>query len=199
MKNNSISSRQRWNERYANLSLQRQTEPARFVTACLSRLPGRGQALDVAAGAGRHTLALVRRGLSVDAVDISAQGLRLAQQRVRTIPLAPGQHVHFIVADIERPWLPRRTYDVIVITRFLYRPLFPLLKACLTPGGWLIYETFLFEPKAKSNRRSMRREFLLEHEELKVAFSDFAILFYDEVKVDGLPVAQLLARKPTGA
>lgn len=196
MNNNPISSCRRWNERYANLSPQRQLKPSQFVATCLSRLPDRGQALDVAAGAGRHTLALVRRGLSVDAVDISTQGLRLAQQRVRTLPLAAGQHVHFIVADLERPWLPRRTYDVILITRFLHRPLFPLLKACLAPGGWLIYETFLFKPNAKSNHRSMRREFLLKPEELKEAFSDFEILFYDEVTIDELPVAQLLARKP---
>ncbi len=193
---NRLPSRRRWDQRYATFSPTARAEPIPFVAACLPKLPGRGRALDVAAGAGRHAIALARRGLLVDAVDISWQGLRLAQQRAIEANLIPGQQIRFIVADVERPWLPHGCYEVIVVALFLCRSLFPLIKERLAPGGWLVYETFIADPETALPGHSMRREFLLERNELKEAFSDFEILFYDESYYNDKATAQLLARKP---
>jgi SAM-dependent methyltransferase len=172
------------------LSSKDRREPTSFVAACLAQLPKQGSALDVAAGAGRHSLALARHGLQVDAVDISCQGLHLAQQCAK----ATGAPIRFIVADIERPWLPHRFYDIILVSFFLYRPLFPLIKECLQPGGWLIYETLTTDQQVGLDE-PMRREFLLEPGELKTAFADFEVLFYDEADHGNRVTAQLLARK----
>ncbi len=188
--------RQRWDQRYSTFPPRKRSEPIPFVAACLPKLPEQGRALDIAAGAGRHTIALARRGLSVDAVDISWSGLRLAQQRAIEANLIPGRQIHFIVADVERPWLPYGCYEVILVALFLYRPLFPLIKDRLAPGGWLVYETFIADPETALAGHSMRREFLLERNELKDAFSDFEILFYDESHYNSKATAQLLARKP---
>lgn len=188
--------RQRWNHRYATLPLHARLKPTPFVISCLPKLPVCGRALDVAAGAGRHTIALARRGLQVDAVDISWQGLQLARQRASEAQLSPEAQVNFIVADLERPWLPRCHYDVVLVSFFLHRPLFPLIKERLLPGGRLIYETYTVEQKELSYARSMRRKFLLEHGELRRAFSDFEILFYDEGNHNDKATAQLLAEKP---
>lgn len=186
--------RQRWDERYAAFLPWERQEPTPFVAACLPRLPQHGWALDVAAGAGRHSLALAQHGLQVDAVDISGQGLRLAQQRAREAGVA----IRFMVADLERPWLPRRSYDVILVSFFLYRPLFPLIRASLQPGGWLVYETLTAGQKFHSSRQPTRPDFLLQPQELQVAFADFEILFYAEVNQDQRATAQLLARKVAG-
>jgi 2-polyprenyl-3-methyl-5-hydroxy-6-metoxy-1,4-benzoquinol methylase len=183
--------RQRWDDRYAAFTPQERQEPTPFVAACLPKLPQHGWALDVAAGAGRHSLALARHGLQVDAVDLSCQGLRLARQRA----LEAGLAIRFIVADLERPWLPRRSYDVILVSFFLYRPLFPLIRACLQPGGWLVYETLTAEQKFRSNHQPTQPDFLLQPGELRAAFADFEILFYAEVNQDQRATAQLLARK----
>jgi protein-L-isoaspartate O-methyltransferase len=183
---------QRWDERYANLSPKDRRKPTAFVTACLPQLPQQGWALDVAAGTGRHSVALARHGLHVDAVDISAQGLHLAQERASQA----GVEIRFIIADIERSWLPQRSYEVILVSFFLHRPLFPLLKARLRRGGWLVYETFTLDQEQNSARYPMRREFLLHPGELKQAFADFEILFYDEGQHQQGATAQLLARKP---
>lgn len=188
------SPRQRWDDRYATFSPDERREPTAFVAACLSHLPRQGNALDIAAGAGRHSLVLAQHGLQVDAVDISGQGLRLAQQRA----IKAGLTIRFIVADLERPWLPRRNYDVILVSFFLYRPLFPLIKARLQPGGWLIYETLTIGQKFDSARQPTRSDFLLQPQELKEAFADFDLLFYDEVNQDRRATAQLLARKTAG-
>lgn len=187
----SSSPRRRWDERYATFAPEERQEPTPFVTACLPHLPQYGWALDVAAGAGRHSLALARHGLHVDAVDISCQGLRLAQQRAREA----GLPIHFIVADLERPWLPRRKYDALLVSFFLYRPLFPLIRACLRPGGWLVYETLTAEQKFHPHRQPTRPDFLLQPQELQAAFADFDILFYAEVNENQRATAQLLARK----
>ncbi|MBI1876978.1 MAG: methyltransferase domain-containing protein [Chloroflexi bacterium] len=188
------SPRQRWDERYASLAPQERWEPTPFVTACLPQLPRQGSALDIAAGAGRHSLALAQHGLHVDAVDISGQGLHLAQQRAWEAGLTPGA-ICFILADLERPWLPQRCYDVILVSFFLYRPLFSLIKERLRPGGWLVYETLTTTQTFGPGHQLTRREFLLEPQELKQAFAEFEILFYAEVNQGQRATAQLLARK----
>jgi SAM-dependent methyltransferase len=188
--------RQKWEQRYVALSLQDRAEPNPFILTYLDWLPLHGWALDVAAGAGRHSVLLATRGLCVDAVDISWQGLRLARQRAQAAGVADS--LHCIVADIEQPWLPRRAYDVVLITYFLYRPLLPLLKDRLRPGGWLMYETFVLSP-AENTANSLRR-FWLQPAELRTFFSDFKVLFYDEVCHEGhhagRVTAQLVAQKP---
>jgi SAM-dependent methyltransferase len=189
---NPLSPRQRWDERYSQLSPKDRQEPTAFVAACLPRLPNQGHALDVAAGMGRHSLALAHHGLRVDAVDISAQGLAIAQQRAR----AAGLDIRFILADLEQPWLPQRSYEVILVSFFLYRPLFPLIKARLSPGGWLIVETYTTAQTTHTGQQPLRPEFLLKPLELRQAFADFEILFYDEGQHSRGVTAQLLARKP---
>jgi tellurite methyltransferase len=191
----SVSARQRWDERYATFSSKSRLEPTLFVTACLPKLPTRGWALDVAAGAGRHAIALAQRGLRVDAVDISCRGLGLARQRAMAVNLISGKHIRLIALDIERPWLPYRRYDVILVSFFLYRPLFRLIRARLVPGGWLVYESYTTDQVHTSGGRPLRRDFLLEQNELRDAFSDYEILYYDEGNHNDKATAQLLARK----
>ncbi len=190
-----LPARQRWDRRYAALHPVSRREPTVFVVCCLPHLPTRGCALDIAAGAGRHTLALARRGLQVDAVDISWQGLQLARQRA--IEDGISAKIQFIVADVERAWLPHRQYNVILVSYFLHRPLIPLIKERLRPGGWLVYETFTVGQLQKSyHQRPSRREMYLEPDELRATFSSgIEAMFYDEGDHNGRVTAQLLAQK----
>lgn len=188
--------RQRWNHRYADLPPDARFVPTPFVTGCLPHLPPTGRALDIAAGAGRHVIGLARHGLRVDAVDISEHGLALAQQRWRAVTPPLPHPPQLIVADIERPWLPHAAYDVVLVSFFLHRPLFPLIKTRLRPGGWLIYESFTVEQADAPPHHPIRPHFLLAPHELKNAFADFDLLFYDEGWHHGKATAQLLARKP---
>lgn len=173
--------RHKWDQRYAALTSTELNEPTAFVASYLPQLSGPGRALDIAAGPGRNSLALVRRGFRVDAVDISWQGLSLGRQRALAMGLTAAQ-IRFIVADVERPWLPQGPYDLILVSRFLYRPLFPLIKDRLRAGGWLMYETFLAEAKAQPERcDSVSEHYLLKPDELRIAFADFEIIYYREI------------------
>jgi SAM-dependent methyltransferase len=96
--------------------------------------PG-GYVLDLACGSGRHARHLAGRGYRVEAVDRDAEAL-----------LALGGSAAITVrhADLEGGVWPYTdgTFDGIVVTNYLFRPLLPLIAASLAPGGMLIYETF---------------------------------------------------------
>jgi len=137
--------------------------------------PG-GRVLDVAAGSGRHARWLAARGLEVEALDRDADALAL---------LAGVAGVTPHCADIESlPW-PCSTgaYAGVVVTNYLYRPLFGDLIAALAAGGVLIYETF-----AAGNERFGRPSnpaFLLKPGELlEVARGRLRVVAYEDLEVD---------------
>jgi SAM-dependent methyltransferase len=128
-----------------------------------------GTVLDVACGGGRHAGFFLQRKLKVVAVD----------REPRQVPGA-----RFIQADLEdgSPWpLPGERFEGIVVTNYLYRPLFPRLVASLSPGGVLIYETFM----AGNERfgKPSNPAFLLRPGELLEAFADLTVKGFEEGEV----------------
>ena len=118
-------------------------------------LPAGTRVLDVACGRGRHVRLLAGAGHRVTAIDREAELLAPLAGLARTV-----------VADIEvAPWpLPGETFDAVLVTNYLWRPLFPGLLAAVAPGGLLIYETFALAQAAIGRPR--RPEFLLRPGEL---------------------------------
>lgn len=154
--------------------------PAQFLIEQWHRLP-LGMALDVAAGEGRHTLYLASRGYHVDAVDRDAAAL----ERLETAARSRGYDtIATRVVDLELPPphdpnLGRERYDVILVFFYLHRPLFPLLRAALKPGGVLVYETFTIDNHLRY-QHPKRQEFCLAPNELLDLASGLRIVHYDE-------------------
>ena len=130
--------------------------------------PG-GAVLDVAAGSGRHTTWLAGRGYTVTAIDRDGEAMRALAARAEVV-----------VADLEAgPWpLAGRSFDALVVTNYLWRPLFTTLAAALAPGGVLLYETFA--AGNDSVGRPARREFLLDRGELLAAFAGLRIVAFED-------------------
>lgn len=160
------------------------------MTRWLPSFPTEGLALDIAAGAGRHSLALAQHGLYVHAVDISFEGLKILKDAA-----SASQKITPIILDLERGWLPHAEYDVIINFLFLERAVFPAMKQRLKPGGWLLIETFTVEQLTLPHKAHLRRHFLLEKHELYDIFADMEIVFYNEGLSYGNYTAQLVARK----
>lgn len=134
--------------------------------------PGGARVLDLACGQGRHSRWLMRQGHQVTAVDRDAQALAgLAEL---------GPWVRTLQADLENgPWpLEGREFEAVVVTNYLWRPLWPRILASLAPGGLLVYETFA--DGNASVGRPARPEFLLQSGELLRICAGLRIVAYED-------------------
>jgi SAM-dependent methyltransferase len=134
--------------------------------------PG-GRVLDLACGSGRHVHWLARQGFSVTAVDRDAPALE---------PLRAIADV--LVADLEgQPWpLAAQRFDAVVVTNYLWRPLWPHIRAALGDGAVLIYETF--SAGNASVGRPSCADFLLRPGELLEAARGLRIVGYEDGFLD---------------
>ncbi len=163
-----------------------------WLFECADLLPRTGRALDVACGRGRHALLLASMGLHVTAVDRDAAALERLQDQADRLGLALATRV----VDLEAPDtdLGGDAYDLVLVTRFLHRPLFPQLRQALARGGLLVYETFLEEQAAHG--RPTNPDYLLKAGELAELVRPLEVLRSVEGEVEGKWVAAVAARRP---
>ena len=145
------------------------SRPSDWVLKWSSLIIKKGKVLDIACGGGRHSVFFANGGYFVTALD----------KDVSRLPHNP--RIKTIKSDIEdlSAWpLAGEKFNGIIVTNFLYRPLFPILSRSLFPNGVLIYETFGMGNECYGRPRNKR--FLLEPGELLEAFSkDFIIIAYE--------------------
>jgi hypothetical protein len=108
-----------------------------------------------------------------------------------------------IAADIEAgPWpLAGRTFDLVLVCNYLWRPLLDTVLASVAPGGSLIYETFA-NGQQRIGRPS-RPDFLLQRAELLAHLRGWEVTaFEDMFEPAGSPgvnarfVQRVAARRP---
>src|SRR5471032_651693 len=145
-------------------------------------------ALDVAMGSGRHAVPLARAGFTTFGMDIREEPVRAAIAAGR----AEGVTIRGWCADLTQHPLPRGRFDLVVVCRYLQRDLFDDLRAAVTPGGIVIYETFTTKQR-DLGRPPASADHLLEPDELRRRFDGFELLFYEEVATPDA-VARLVAR-----
>ncbi len=186
-----IDDRTHWNERYRSRSHPQ--EAAAVVREYADLAPGR-RALDVAAGNGRNALFLAAKGFTVDALDISDEGLyAFAGKSPRVRP---------VCVDLDRFDIPRGRYDLIVNILYVNRRVFPGLREGLRPGGVLIFESLL-EPDDPAAAAGRRRDYYLRENELLHSFLSLHLLFYREAETSGQEegprrLASLVGRRRAG-
>jgi SAM-dependent methyltransferase len=155
--------------------------PSPWVERWAPQIRPGGTVLDVATGAGRHALYLARMGFEVEAVDRDLE------------PFADrAAPVRLVEADLEAgPWpYAARAFDGIVVTRYLHRPLLPLLAAALEPGGILIYETFA-QGHERFGKPSNPAFLLAPGELLEAVRGRLRVLAYEDLTVAGAHPAAL--------
>ena len=124
-----------WDERYADKQ-QWSAGPNRLIAELLTDLPP-GDAVDLAAGEGRHALWLAGLGWRTTAVDFSGVGLARGRQQ-------PGaDRVTWVVADVLTWTAPPASQDLVLVA-YLHLPpedtlpLFTRTVTWLRPGGRLL-------------------------------------------------------------
>jgi SAM-dependent methyltransferase len=161
-----------------------------WISALAARVPQNRRALDVATGRGRHAIPMAKAGFRVFGVDIRAEAVRDAIARAA----AQGLLLRGWSADLTQHPLPSHRFELIVVTRYLQRDLFPVLKDALVPRGAIVYETFTEAQRALGHGPTSP-DHLLRPGELKGYFEDFDVIYDAEVaSPDAL--ARLVAVKP---
>lgn len=185
----------KWNSRYS-YSGEPLPAPARVLSSGIRWLPlgedGRVvesenplSALDLACGRAANGHWLAQRGFHVSAWDFSETVV--AEIRSRKPQLLLDAAVRDV---IEHPPEPR-SFNVIVVSRFLHRALCPAIADALKPGGVLFYQTFTH---GLSNP-----DYLLAPNELLSLFGELKVLEYHEPLPDASDKAsaRLIARRST--
>ena len=151
--------------------------PSPWVCRWAGLIRSGGRVLDVACGHGRHLRYLRSLGFAVVGVDRDGAAVD-AFKGIGSV------EIH--VADIEAGSWPfaAAAFDGVIVTNYLWRPLFPNLVEALRSGGVLIYETF-----ALGNERYGRPSnpaFLLRPNELLHSVEPLAVVAFEQ----GLIAAQ---------
>jgi SAM-dependent methyltransferase len=138
-----------------NESIHGLNPPSEWIERHSTRIPKHGSVLDVACGAGRHMKQLSALGFECLGIDRNELALSHA-----------SAHGEVICADIEAAtWpIPGRLFDAVIVTNYLWRPLFPTLIQSLKPNGLWLYETFALGQETVG--KPSRPEFLLRPGEL---------------------------------
>lgn len=168
--------------------------PSDWVRRWSRLLAPQSSVLDIGCGQGRHMKLLAEQGHAVTGIDISPVATRAAAVFGETV-----------LADIENAAWPlmdglrARQFDGVIVTNYLWRPLFARIVESLTPGGLLIYETFT-DGQEKIGRPS-RPDFLLRRGELLTAFDRLQLIGFEEGFLDQPPrcVQRIVATRPSPA
>lgn len=183
-----------WNERYANNS---DTPQACQVLREFSHLlTPQAKALDLACGLGGNALLLSKIGLVTTAWDLSSVGI----EKLNYLAAQQSLSVDAVVRDVIAQPPEANSFDVIVVSYFLQRDLFPTLLAALKPSGLFFYETFIADkPEATGPSNP---DFLLQQNELLGFCESLIIRAYREEGMIGdisegtRNVAMLVGQKP---
>ena len=165
--------RAKWDRIYSG-AREAEPEPAVVLEESAHLLPSKGDALDLACGLGGNALFLARRGLTVSAWDIS----KVAVGRLASLAEKSGLPLEAEVRDVEAEPFPREAFDVVVVSRFLARPLAKAIIGSLKPGGLLFYQTYVREKLTSTGPSNP--DYLLEENELLTLFSGLRVLVYRE-------------------
>eukprot|EP00026_Physarum_polycephalum_P011762 Phypoly_transcript_12005.p1 GENE.Phypoly_transcript_12005~~Phypoly_transcript_12005.p1 ORF type:complete len:296 (-),score=23.45 Phypoly_transcript_12005:61-948(-) len=167
------------------------------------------RAIDIACGSGRDCIYLAGRGWNILGVD----NVELRLTKLHEVTAREKAHVTTLCLDLEPDLAPdlgaaepnwehvrasllknsSTGYDLVHVARYLHRPLMPILREIIRPGGFIVYHTFMVPSMGKPRRP----RFLLNPNELLETFEGFEVVEFRESKFpDGRPAQYLCARKP---
>ena len=173
----SDADRSKWNERFRSGQYRTRTHATQLLEGHLPNLP-RGRALDVACGAGRNSLSLARNGYSVDAIDISAEGI----ERGRAAAAVEGLIIDWHEADLESGLASidglQPPYDLVVMIRYVNLPIIHELLGLLSDSGVFLSEQHLNTSQDVIGPNNPAYRF--ESNALLAAVTGMRVLFYRE-------------------
>ena len=164
---------QRWNQRYQEKTISE--KPPAYVLSCNQNfLTKKGMALDLACGLGANALFLANNGYQVTAIDYADEALKQLSGYAQD----HGLSIKTQNIDLEKLSLDIGFYDVVVVSYYLQRDLFPFIFNSLKPGGILFYQTY--SGQCIDGNGPENPAFRLRQGELLSLCAEHSILYYRE-------------------
>jgi SAM-dependent methyltransferase len=142
-----------WNDRYGRGEGCHDFEPSPPLPLAVG-LVGPGLALDIASGAGRHSIFLAERGWRVVAVEGSSVGIARMRDEAQRRGVATA--IDAVCADLESSprgfALEPARYDLVCDFYFLDRSLFDEIREAVRPGGLFVAAIHVEEPEGSEGR-----------------------------------------------
>ena len=87
--------------------------------------------------------------------------------------------------------------SLVIVSRYLHRPLFPYLHKLIAKDGMLLYHTFMVGAESVGRKTPTKARFLLNPGELRAAFEDHFDVIEDSVILlpDKRPTSCFLAKR----
>ena len=167
--------------------------PSSWLIDNADLLPRGGKVLDVACGKGRHALLLASAGFDVHAIDRDPNAIAFLRSTADRLSLRLEANVVDLETD-PPPDLGSSAFDAVMVFNYLHRPLMPVLRESLKPGGRIFYETFTAAQAERGHPRNP--DFLLANGELATLLKPFTILRAREGEFDERFVASVVAERP---
>ena len=181
----------RWSEDTPCISRIWMMEQEDFILRFSKLIQRESEVLDVASGGGRHALLFARLGCSVLAMERNPRCVRES----RDAACREGLSLKIVEADVENMCLLPESFDVIVNTLFLYRPLFPQYISALRTSGLLFFRTFTTDNADVFGHPRPSRKYLLDPGELQRTFRELELIHYAESVIEDRAVATFVGRR----
>jgi SAM-dependent methyltransferase len=186
--------KERWNKIFTSAESNFNRKPNAFLTGAVKgRKPGK--ALDIGMGQGRNSIYLAQQGWDVTGVDISEEGIRVAQETAAKL----GVKINPVLKSVDEFDFGREQWDLVAgifMHQFVSRHA-DKIHAALKPGGIVVVEGF-HEDRGKTGGRP----FGYKTNELLRAFDGLRIVHYEDrigpadwAGGADMPIVRFIARK----
>lgn len=177
-----MDSKTKWNRKYKQrLNELIEPGPSPRLKSQSVYLKG-GAALDLACGLGGNSLFLARMNYHVEAIDISDVAINFIEELAAKDKLKIQPRIADLT-DLNNLNWPADSFNLVVISYYLDRSLFPMVKRIIKEGGCLFMETFFQSPQTEN--QNVSAQYKLLPKELLAEFEDWNIIFFEENDNEG--------------
>lgn len=176
-----MNSKTKWDRKHQKRLAQMQEFSPNVRLKDMSPYLKGGVALDLACGLGANSLFLARSHYEVQALDISEVAIKFIEEQSILHSLPINAHVCDLTNE-NLSLYKQGLFDLIVITYYLDRSLFPIVKSLVKEGGYFFMETFFISPQ--QTNQTISDQYKLLPNELLSEFNDWHILYYEENELE---------------
>lgn len=178
-----MNTKDKWNLKHLDrITHLKEPQPNPRLKKLASYFKEGGTALDIACGLGGNSLFLAGMNNQVEAIDISDVAINYVQEQAAKENLSVQPRVTDLT-DLDTLNWPNNPFDFIVMSYYLDRSLFPVVKNVLKDGGYFFMETYYQSPYTEE--QGVTEQYKLKSNELLAEFGDWKVLYFEENEQEG--------------